>query len=167
MSLFHISEDPAIPLFVPRPSAYTTEPVVWAITPERLVNYLLPRDCPRVCFWARPDSTLGDRQTLLGDDAAVVAIEAGWLERVQQARLHCYTMPPEGFVELDANAGYWVSAKPVRPIENVVVRDLPDEIARRGARLRILPRLGALHAAVAASSLGFSMIRMRNAAAEL
>ncbi|WP_137150357.1 DUF6886 family protein [Devosia sp. FKR38] len=165
MSLFHISEDPAIPLFVPRPSAYTAEPVVWAITPERLVNYLLPRDCPRVCFWARADSTMGDRQTLLGQDAAVIAIEAGWFERVQQASLYCYSMPPEGFVELDANAGYWVSTSPVWPIATTVMTDLPDQIARRGASLRVLPHLGPLQADVAASSLGFSMIRMRNAAA--
>lgn len=163
MSLFHISEDPAIALFEPRPSAYTSEPVVWAITPERLVNYLLPRDCPRVCLWARPDSTTQDRQSLLGQDEHVIAIEAGWLERVQQASLHCYTMPPDGFFELDANAGYWISAKSVRPIENVVVRDLPDQIARRGATLRVLPRLGALQAEVASSTLAFSMIRMRNA----
>lgn len=166
MTLFHISEDPAIPLFVPRPSAYTAEPVVWAITPERLVNYLLPRDCPRVCFWARADSTIGDRQTLLGQDAAVIAIEAGWLERVQRASLYCYSMPLEGFVELDANAGYWVSTSPVRPIATMVMTDLPDQIARRGATLRVLPRLGALQADVAASSLGFSMIRMRNAMPE-
>lgn len=164
MSLFHISEDPAIPLFVPRPSAYTHEPVVWAITPERLVNYLLPRDCPRVCFWARADSTAQDREALLGNDAAVIAIEAGWLQRLQQASLQCYTFAADGFVELDANAGYWVSTNPVRPIATTVMTDLPGHIARRGATLRVLPHLGALQAEVAASSLGFSMIRMRNAA---
>lgn len=164
MKLFHLSEDPAIPLFVPRPSAFTAEPVVWAITAERMVNYLLPRDCPRVCFWARPDSTASDRQALLGDAAAVIAIEDGWLERVQQASVSCYAIASEGFFELDANAGYWVSTSPVRPIGRSVMTDLPGHIAGHGATLRVLPRLGALQAEVAASSLGFSMIRMRNAA---
>ena len=46
--LFHISAEPGIEVFEPRPSQYTSEPVVWAITAERLHNYLVPRDCPRV-----------------------------------------------------------------------------------------------------------------------
>ncbi|MBU1307123.1 MAG: hypothetical protein KKF33_16595 [Alphaproteobacteria bacterium] len=164
MSLFHISEDPAIPLFVPRPSAYTADPVVWAITPERLVNYLLPRDCPRVCFWSVPSSTPGDVQSLLGSDSAVIAIEASWLDRVQSASLTCYTMPADGFTELDANAGYWINPGAVVPLASRSVSDLPAQIASRATALRVLPSLWPLHSAVAASTLAFSMIRMRNAA---
>jgi hypothetical protein len=44
--LFHVSDEPAIPRFEPRPSASINEPVVGAVDHERLRNYLLPRDCP-------------------------------------------------------------------------------------------------------------------------
>jgi hypothetical protein len=45
--LFHISEEPGIELFEPRVSE-GRGPVVWAIDADRLRNYLLPRECPRV-----------------------------------------------------------------------------------------------------------------------
>ena len=47
---FHVSEAADIERFDPRPSALTHEPVVWAIDEERLRNYLVPRDCPRVTY---------------------------------------------------------------------------------------------------------------------
>jgi hypothetical protein len=45
--LFHVSEEPGIERFEPRPSEYAGEPAVWAIDAERLRNYLVPRECPR------------------------------------------------------------------------------------------------------------------------
>ena len=50
--LFHVSEDPAIEDFHPRPSSVAPEvgPIVWAVAESHLPNYLLPRDCPRVTF---------------------------------------------------------------------------------------------------------------------
>jgi hypothetical protein len=50
--LFHVSEDSGIERFEPRPSRYADEPVVWAIDADRLRNYLLPRQCPRVTYYA-------------------------------------------------------------------------------------------------------------------
>jgi hypothetical protein len=64
--LFHVSEDAGIIRFEPRPSEYTDDPVVWAIDDERLRNYLLPRDCPRVTCHAGPKTTDDDRQRFLG-----------------------------------------------------------------------------------------------------
>ena len=52
MKLFHVSEEKKIEEFVPRYSDSTKEPVVWAIAEAKLANYLLPRNCPRVCFSA-------------------------------------------------------------------------------------------------------------------
>jgi len=47
--LFHVSEDPAIGVFSPRPvpslDAGVEGDAVWAIDEEHLPNYLLPRDC--------------------------------------------------------------------------------------------------------------------------
>ena len=50
-ALFHVSEEAGIRRFEPRPGA-DGQPRVWAITDARLHNYLLPRDCPRVTFYA-------------------------------------------------------------------------------------------------------------------
>lgn len=163
MKLFHLSDDADIVRFEPRPSAYTDMPVVWAIADERLHNYLLPRDCPRVCFHAGETTTLDDRAHWLGDSRTVIAIEAAWLERMRQAQLHCYAMPAGSFVLQDFGAGYWVSETAVTPDGVDLLADLPGELAARGVELRVLPSLWALHDAVMASSLVFSMIRMRNA----
>jgi hypothetical protein len=50
--LIHVSEESDIELFEPRRSEYMDEPVVWAIDATRLCNYLVPRDCPRVTYYA-------------------------------------------------------------------------------------------------------------------
>ena len=164
MSLYHLSDDPGIAHFDPRPSVYTPEPVVWAIAPERVVNYLTPRDCPRVCFRAGPDSSAADIERHLGGDTVVVAIEAAWLERLRTGQLFRYVMPRDGFVLADESAGYWVSHGSVTPLGMDVLDDLPSAIANEGATLRVLPSLWGLHDAVRSSSLVYSMIRMRNAA---
>jgi hypothetical protein len=163
LKLFHISDDPAIARFEPRPSAYTSEPVVWAISDQRTANYLLPRDCPRVCFRAGPKSVGEDVERFLGDETAVIAIEADWLERVLNGKLHRYIMPNDGFVLQDEGAGYWVSYGVIEPVGLEVLDDLPGAIAAEGVTLKVLPSLWELHDAVKQSSLVFSMIRMRNA----
>jgi uncharacterized protein DUF6886 len=161
--LFHISDEPAIERFDPRPSDYTSEPVVWAIDTGRLRNYLVPRDCPRVTFYAGPLTTTADRERFLGSSVAVVAIEEGWLERLQESRLYCYHLPSDTFRCIDECAGYFVSWESVLPARVEVLDNLVSEMRCRGVALRILPNLWALRDAVVGSSLRFSIIRMRNA----
>ena len=161
--LFHISEEADIQEFEPRPSEYTVEPVVWAIDADRLRNYLLPRDCPRVTYYAGHQTTAADREWLLGSSAAVVAIERDWLERVQRCRLYCYHLPPQTFECIDECAGYFVSRVSVAPTRVEALEDPVSELRQRGVDLRILPNLWPLRDAVVASSLQFSIIRMRNA----
>jgi hypothetical protein len=163
VKLFHLSDDPAIATFHPRPSDYTEGAVVWAIEDARLVNYLLPRECPRVCFRAGPQSAATEVSRFLGSDQIVIAIETAWLERLHAARLHCYVMPAATFTLHDEGAGYWISDRAVTPDGVETLIDLPAAIAERGATLRVLPSLWELHDAVRTSSLVFSMIRMRNA----
>ena len=52
MLLYHFSEESQIDIFHPRKSKNHEHlpPVVWAIDEEHSVNYLFPRDCPRVIF---------------------------------------------------------------------------------------------------------------------
>jgi hypothetical protein len=161
--LFHISEDGSIERFDPRASEYTADPVVWSIDNERLRNYLLPRDCPRVTFYAGPQTTADDRERFLGASHAVVAIEEGWLERLRASRLFCYHLPPGTFECIDTCAGYYVSRMPVMPTQVDVIDDAIAELGRRNVELRIESNLWPIRDAVASSTLLFSIIRMRNA----
>ncbi|HEX8319297.1 DUF6886 family protein [Longimicrobium sp.] len=161
--LFHVSEA-EIGRFDPRPTAFTDEPVVWAIDGRRLHNYLLPRDCPRVTFYAGPGTTADDAERFLGTSPAVVAVESAWLERIRACVLYCHHLPSRTFECLDDGAGYFVSRDAVVPEQVEVITDIIAELLARGVELRFLPSLWHLHDSVAASSLRFSMIRMRNAA---
>jgi hypothetical protein len=161
--LFHVSEEPGISLFEPRPAQGTSEPLVWAIDDARLRNYLVPRECPRVTYYAGRDTTGADVCRFLGQAAAVVAIEAGWLDRLLSCRLYCYQLPERTFECIDECAGYWVSREPVSPMRRETIEDAVGELERRGVELRLLPNLWPLRDAVVASTLLFSVIRMRNA----
>lgn len=161
--LFHLSEENGIERFDPRPSEYTPEPVVWAITEERLCNYLLPRDCPRVTFYAGSKTTAPDVKHFLGDSRAVVAVESRWAERIRAGRLYCYHLPAETFECLDECAGYFISHVPVVAQRFEVFDDLIGELLKRNVEVRFMPSLWTLRDAVVASTLQFSLIRMRNA----
>ena len=161
--LFHVSDRGDIERFEPR-VLYGGEPLVWAIDPLHLCNYLLPRDCPRVTFAAGPYGTPADIAQLLSPHQRVVAIEAAWEERAREATVFVYDMSPELFALSDANAGYWTSPTAVTPLSQRPFSDLPTRIAEHGATLIVLPSLWPLHDQIAASSLEYSMIRMRNAA---
>jgi hypothetical protein len=160
--LFHVSDRGDIEHFEPR-VLNGGPPLVWAIDAVHLCNYLLPRDCPRVTFGVGSNGTPGDIAQLLGPHQRVVAIEAGWEQRVREATVFVYDMPPAPFVLADANAGYWTSPTPVTPLSRRPLTALPQRIAEHGATLVVLPSLWPLHDAAAASSLEYSMIRMRNA----
>ena len=176
-TLFHFSEDPSIARFEPRSlparddpysAPRPSEPLVWAIDEARAPLYFFPRDCPRVAFWAGPGTTPDDRDRFLGHTTAarVIAIEGDWLDRVRDARLYVYHLPGAGFVPHDENAGYYVSREAVTPRAVEPAGDLLARLAVAGVELRITPSLWPLRHALVASSLGFSMIRLRNAAPE-
>jgi hypothetical protein len=164
--LFHISEEPGIERFEPRPSDYAAEPVVWAIDNDRLHNYLVPRECPRVTYYAGPQTNAADVERFLGSSCAVVAVESGWAERLRSCRLYCYQLPADTFSCLDECAGYFVSRVAVVPERVEVIADPIAELIKRGIELRFVPDLWPLRNAVVASTLQFSIIRMRNASPE-
>src|ERR1700761_6216311 len=82
--LFHISEEPGIQLFEPRPSPSHFDgingDVVFAIADDLLHNYLLPRDCPRVTWYAGPKTTDADKERFMDNSAAnyIVVVESSW-----------------------------------------------------------------------------------------
>jgi hypothetical protein len=165
--LFHVSEEPGIVEFVPRPSKSTQDPVVWAVHDDKIRNYLVPRDCPRVTYYADSRTNTADAERFLGRSTSVVAIEASWWNRIQSFKLYCYHLPSDTFECLDECAGYFVSREPVRPLQVEVIENPIAALLDRGVELRILPTLGPLRDAVVASTLQFSIIRMPKASSTL
>jgi len=161
--LYHVSEESEISRFEPRRAEGVDHPVVWAVDGEKLRNYLLPRDCPRVTFFAGERTQSEDVSQFLGSSSAVVAFESAWLERVRQTRLFCYHLPVESFKCVDACAGYFHSLESVAPERVEIVEDLLGALTSRGVEIRVLPSLWELRDAVVGSTLSYSIIRMRNA----
>ncbi len=167
--VFHMSDQPNIARFdsriPPSTSSGVTDAVVWAIGERLLHNYLLPRDCPRVTFYAAPHSTTADIDRLMGQTIArhIVGIESAWLPRVQRERLWCYTLSAASFEPVDEGAGYYISRDAVVPLAVREIDDLLGELAQRDVELRVMPSLWRLHDAVVDSTLQYSIIRMRNA----
>lgn len=167
LRLFHISDQPGIEVFEPRTGGhgFEDEAVVWAIDHERLPNYLFPRDCPRVTFYAREDSDPADIDRLMYGTSAkcVVAVESLWLPQILKERIYQYEFAPDGFTMVDDIAGYHISRQPAKPISEIEITDLLAELLNHGVEFRVMPSLWKLRDAVINSTLGFSIIRFRNA----
>lgn len=167
LRLFHVSEEAGIARFEPRPppspDAGVIGNAVWAVDEAHMANFLLPRDCPRICFRAKAD-TLPEDQTLLGDASHVVAFEAAWLERVRACTLQIYEFPVEPFTLALPDAGYWIAREAVTPASVRRQSHLVAALAGAGAQVRVLEDFWPLADAVAASTLEYSIIRKRNAA---
>jgi hypothetical protein len=168
--LFHISEAGDIERFDPRPSPShfdaITGDVVFATAGHLLHNYLLPRDCPRVTCYANAGTTPQDRDRFLGMSCAshVIAIESDWFHRVNTTVLYRYEFPASTFLLLDETAGYYISYEPVIPLAVRRIDNIFEELLNlEYIELRILPELRKLGEAVVASTLSYSLIRMRNA----
>jgi hypothetical protein len=163
MRLFHVSEKKNIRKFVPRITPHTENSVVWAIAEAKLANYLLPRDCPRVCFTVGSETSQEDRLHFLGSSEKAIAIEALWYQKAITTTLYLYEMPSNTFSLFDAIAGYYISNSVVIPLQQQIINQPIEKLLSQNVELRLLPSLWQLHDAVANSTLDFSMIRMKNA----
>ncbi|MDX6592470.1 MAG: hypothetical protein QOJ13_1666 [Gaiellales bacterium] len=110
-------------------------------------------------------TTAEDSDRFFADTAAarVQTVEAAWLDRLCRAELYAYTMPVEPFDVYDEPGGSgsverWCGLFGASRSAICSLVMWP-----RGIDLRIVPSLWPLHDAVAGSTVGFSMIRMRNA----
>jgi len=167
--LYHVSDQPGIKLFEPRPAPHpgvgVEGDVVWVVDEEHLHNYLLPRDCPRVTFYATEQSDPADVERLIGPGGAryVIAIESHWLPEIQQQRLYKYELDPTDFTVFDEGAGYYISRQSVAPLSETKIDDILGALLEHNVELRIMASLWGLREAVIRSTLQFSIIRMRNA----
>lgn len=167
MVVYHFSEDPTIRRFEPHvaPTSQSGEAYVWAIDAWHAPMYYTPRDCPRACFWAGPDTSEADRRLWLGPVAArmVIAIESRWLERVRSAALYRYTFDAASFALHDPIAGHFVSRETLEPIRVEPMGDLLRALVEADVELRITPSLIGLWEQVIRSTLAFSGTRLHNA----
>lgn len=157
-ALWHVSEDATLGRFVPRDGR------VWAIDTRHLPLYWFPRDCPRATFWANDETGDDDVDAWLGGDRRrrVHAIEPLWLERMSTTTLYAYRMPEETFVLEDR---FFVSPVTVDALERVELGDLLRLHADARIELRVESELLSLWDHVIATTLDYSGIRLRNAAA--
>ena len=167
--LFHVSEDNTIKVFIPRAAPTANGNVsgeaVWAIDEDHLAHYLVPRDCPRIALRASAETTMEDRIKFFPDKhERVLAVEFGWYSKIKSGKLYIYELPVDGFEYVDSIAGYAIARQSVVPVAMIEVTNLVEEIIRRGYKLRLLPNLQALHDQALASTVQYSILRMRNAA---
>jgi len=165
--LFHVSEEAGIVRFEPRPppspDAGVEGDAVWAVAQSHLVNFLTPRDCPRITFRAGPDTREADRARFLAGAERVVAFEQDWLDRVRTWTLYAYRLPAGAFRPHHAVGGYWVADQPVDAIDQVVIDDLPGRHAAARIELRVTPSIWPFWRRVTASTVEFSGSRLSNA----
>lgn len=164
MPLFHVSENSQIAELEPRLSHLfpALGAVVWAIDEPHLVNYLVPRDCPRVTFCAMPTTVSSDRlRFCLNGERRAVVVEEKSLDAIARATIYVYELPAASFTLHDVSAGYWISRETIVPLSVTAVSNLPAEITNRGADFRSVDDLWHLRDEVVASTLDYSIIRMR------
>lgn len=170
MRLFHVSEEPDIPVFHPRlPTRSDLDPavgLVWAIDEARLPNFLTPRDCPRVTYHVSEAATAADREAFFtaGYTHAVI-IEEAWRQRMRETTLYLYEFAPDGFILQDPVAGYYVAKTTRVPIARHIINDPLTELHRRGVEVRFTENLWPIADKVTASTLNWSLCRMKNAKA--
>lgn len=169
MRLYHISEEPDIRVFEPRPSPShydgITGNVVFAVSDRLMHNYLLPRDCPRVAYYANQKTAKDDIDEFIGnvDAQYIIHVESRWRDKIKQATLYCYELPGSTFSLLDETAGYYISYEKVLPLSVEIITDIQMEMRERNVELRFSPSLLEIADKVQRSSLSFSIIRMINA----
>ncbi|WP_410637711.1 DUF6886 family protein [Amycolatopsis sp. lyj-346] len=166
--VLHFSEDPAITRFEPHVAATARQPeaYVWAVDAGRAPDYWFPRQCPRAMAWVAAGTSAEDRSRILGpgDGSRVHAIEYRWLEAVRRVRLFAYRFPASAFEPFGEHGHAMVAVTPVAPLgPPEPVGDLLALHASAGIQLRVLTNLWDFVDAAAASSLGFSGIRLGNA----
>jgi hypothetical protein len=167
--VLHFSEDPTITRFVPHvaPTSSQADAYVWAVDAARAQDYWFPRECPRAMAWVGPGTTAADRDRIVGAGCGtrVHAIEYDWLERIQTVALYAYRLPAAPFRPIGEPESHAVVAtelvEPLGPPEPV--RDLLSLHQAAGIQLRLLDNLWAFWDEVAASTLSYSGIRLRNA----
>lgn len=165
--LFHVSDNPNISIFHPHVpmTQPSLPPYVWAIHRDKLPLYYFPRDCPRVAYWMKSDTTTADQDKyeITADQKMIVYIEREWMEQWKSAVLYCYEFPSNSFWCIDSNVGYYVSEESVIPRNRYVLDDLESLLRKAHVGVRFSNTLHGLCEKISHTSLAWSCIRLKNA----
>ncbi len=139
LRLFHISEEENILQFIPRVSKkqWNFQSYVWAIEEKKLHNYLLPRECPRICLSLEKSNIQMDYLNLnrMKNPKAVIFVAEEWKEKINNCRLYQYEFAGDNFKLMDKIAGYYVSDKTEVPLNKIEIKDCPQELQKLDVEL--------------------------------
>ena len=169
MRLFHVSENANIEIFIPRtPERNDLDKsvgLIWAIDEEHLPNFLTPRDCPRVTYHIGESTNEEDKKKFFSSSSVkhAVVIESDWFNKMKEASLYLYEFDITDFELQDIIAGYYVSKLPQTPIAKYHITDVFSELIKRNTEIRIVDNLWEIADAIKASTLNYSLCRIKNA----
>ncbi len=164
--LFHVSDDFKIAEFEPREVRKDVwgdlEPAVWSVDNYKLQNYLLPRDCPRVCWTVNAE--LNDVDKALMDEhhnpKTIIFVERSYEEEVRNVQLMIYEFEPEAFYLIDESAGYYISHRIEKPISARIVNDVVAELEFMHTKLVFVDNLREFAEQSVKRTFTYSNIRM-------
>lgn len=166
MRLFHVSEESNIGEFVPRTPTRDdldkSTKLVWAIDEKRLPNFLTPRNCPRVAYYAGENTTASDRDKFFSSSTIshAVVIENQWFEKMKNTSLYLYELDEKDFVLQDSIAGYYVAETPQIPKAKYKLTDLFYELINRNVEIRMVDNLWDIAEKIEKSTLNWSFCKM-------
>lgn len=167
MRLYHVSDRGNIKIFKPSPHTRkdleTGKKYVWAIDEKRLGNYLLPRNCPRVCYYINTNTTDEDIEKYTDDGAHTICIEEGWRENVEEEVLYIYEFDISNFVLQDDIAGYYISEEEEIPQRMMKVSNLLAVLQEKGIDIKFYPEIVSVSQEIRESTFNWSCIRMKYA----
>ena len=142
--LYHISEEEDIQYFHPRISKeqWNYENYVWAIDEEKIHNYLLPRECPRICIDLEKIKININwlEKFPIENQKAIVFVPDYWKENILLCTLFKYEFDNSNFKLIDKIAGYYVSRKVEVPIRKFEIKNCEQELTNSNAILITLKR---------------------------
>lgn len=166
LRLFHVSDNFGITTFVPRPVNATAwgdlSDSVWSVDQHKLQNYLLPRDCPRVCWSVNPELNIEDKALMqeYGNPRTVIFVQNDYLDEVVNTELMIYEFDNEAFYLIDESAGYYVSHREEKPLGARIVNDLVNELALMHTKLVFVENLREYAEQSVKRTFTYSNIRM-------
>jgi hypothetical protein len=165
--MYHVSEN-KIEVFYPRKSPLDA-PIhgdfVWAIGEKLLHNYVLPRDCPRVCYYPKTFSQMLSYSCMFNLDKKpfVVAVPQYMFDTILNTKLYIHQFAPFNFKLIDEIANYYVSAQIETCINIFEINNILAYFDHNPfVELKFIKDLEELKNVVIKSDLNFSIIRWKN-----
>jgi hypothetical protein len=166
VDVFHFSEDPSIPRFIPHvPRSNPAQaPAVWAIDEAHSPLYWFPRACPRVAAWPRtPIEQVAFSEAFCSTAPRVHAIELRWLTALSTTALYRYRFDAAAFRPWSEASGQWIAHEAIKPLDVERMPDLAQCHVDAEIELRAVPSLWPIRDLACSGPWDFSVVRFTNA----